>query len=59
MKPLGRFDSDLGMFVDEPRTPSTAHLEFLKYLIAQGRLESPRAPAPPRWGQRLTALAVR
>lgn len=42
MKTLGCFDADLQMFIEEPRELDQAHLEFLKYLIAEGILATPR-----------------
>jgi hypothetical protein len=41
MMSLGRYDSALQMFVDEPREPNLRRLAFLRWLIQNGRLEHP------------------
>ena len=46
MAALGRFDSDLEMFVDEPRTAEYRHLVFYRWLAARGRLEHDPAGPP-------------
>lgn len=55
MQPLGRFDTDLEMFVEEPRDPKISHLRFTRWLIITGRLDGDirtDKPPPPRWGRR-------
>jgi hypothetical protein len=41
MKSLGRYDSALQMFVEEPREPDLRRLTFLRWLIQNDRLEHP------------------
>ena len=41
MKTLGRYDSALQMFVEEPREPDVRRLAFLRWLIENRRLEHP------------------
>ncbi len=57
MPALGRYDPDLGMFVEEqPHQPSSAHLAFLRWLAEQGRLE--HAVAGPPAGEAWIAVLV-
>ena len=39
MKAVGRYDSALQMFVEEPREPDLRRLSFLRWLIENNRLE--------------------
>ena len=39
MKAVGRYDSALQMFVEEPREPDLRRLTFLRWLIENDRLE--------------------
>lgn len=39
MKKIGRYDSALQMFVEEPRELNLQRLNFLKWLVENGRLE--------------------
>jgi hypothetical protein len=39
MKAVGRYDSALQMFVEEPREPDVNRLSFLRWLIENNRLE--------------------
>ncbi|MCC6175302.1 MAG: hypothetical protein IT305_08385 [Chloroflexi bacterium] len=39
MKPVGRYDTSLQMFVEEPREPNLARLGFMRWLAERGRLE--------------------
>ena len=41
MAAIGRYDSDLQMFVEEPRDAQRAHLGFLRWLVEQRDLEHP------------------
>ena len=41
MKAVGRYDSALQMFVEEPRDPDLRQLTFLRWLIENNRLEHP------------------
>jgi hypothetical protein len=41
MKSLGRYDSALQMFVEEPCEPDLRRLTFLRWLIQNDRLEQP------------------
>jgi hypothetical protein len=41
MKSLGRYDSELQMFVEEPHEPDIRRLTFLRWLILNDRLEHP------------------
>jgi hypothetical protein len=41
MKALGRYDTTLHMFVEEPREPDLRRLTFLRWLIRNDRLEHP------------------
>jgi hypothetical protein len=43
---IGRYDSDLQMFVEEPRDVKREHLRFLRWLVERRRLEHP-ASGPP------------
>jgi hypothetical protein len=43
MKAVGRYDSALQMFVEEPREPDLVRLTFLRWLIENDRLEHPAA----------------
>ena len=46
MTATGRYDSDLRMFVEEPRDVKRAHLRFLRWLVERRMLEHP-ASGPP------------
>jgi hypothetical protein len=46
MAAIGRYDSDLQMFVEESRDAQRAHLRFLRWLVERGDLEHP-AFGPP------------
>ena len=46
MAAIGRYDSDLQMFVEEPRDVRRAHLRFLRWLVERRDLEHP-AVGPP------------
>jgi hypothetical protein len=39
MKKVGRYDSALQMFVEEPREPDVNRLTFMRWLIENNRLE--------------------
>jgi hypothetical protein len=39
MKAVGRYDSALQMFVEEPRDPDLRRLSFLRWLVENDRLE--------------------
>ncbi|MGE3268250.1 MAG: hypothetical protein AB7P40_05845 [Chloroflexota bacterium] len=39
MKAVGRYDTALQMFVEEPRDPDMKRLAFLRWLIENDRLE--------------------
>jgi hypothetical protein len=39
MKAVGRYDSALQMFVEEPREPDLNRLTFLRWLVENDRLE--------------------
>ena len=39
MKAVGRYDSALQMFVEEPREPDVKRLTFMRWLIENNRLE--------------------
>lgn len=39
MKAVGRYDSGLQMFVEEPREPDLRRLTFLRWLVENDRLE--------------------
>jgi hypothetical protein len=41
MKAVGRYDSALQMFVEEPRDPDLRRLTFLRWLVENNRLEHP------------------
>ena len=41
MKAVGRYDSALQMFVEEPREPDLRRLKFLRWLVKNDRLEHP------------------
>jgi hypothetical protein len=41
MKAVGRYDSALQMFVEEPCEPNLNKLTFLRWLIENNRLEHP------------------
>jgi hypothetical protein len=40
------FDGDLQMFREVPKPVNLAHLEFLRWLIEQGRLDHPSVRPP-------------
>lgn len=46
MKALGKYDELLQMFVEEPREPSLAHLQFLRWLGENDLLEHKIAGLP-------------
>ena len=46
MVAIGRYDSDLQMFVEEPRDVARAHLHFFRWLVERRRLEHPVAGPP-------------
>ena len=46
MAAIGRYDSDLQMFVEGPRDVQRAHLRFLRWLVERRELEHP-ACGPP------------
>jgi hypothetical protein len=46
MKAVGRYDSALQMFVEEPRDPDLRRLSFLRWLIDNNRLEHPAVGQP-------------
>jgi hypothetical protein len=41
MKAVGRYDTSLQMFVEEPRDPDLRQLNFLRWLIENDRMEHP------------------
>ena len=41
METVGRYDSALQMFVEEAREPDLRRLAFLRWLVANDRLEHP------------------
>ena len=41
MKAVGRYDTALQMFVEEPRDPDLRRLTFLRWLIDNDRMEHP------------------
>lgn len=43
---VGRYDTALQMFVDEPRILNLNHLAYLRYLAETGRLEHAVESAP-------------
>jgi hypothetical protein len=50
MKKMGRFDSDLEMFVEEqPKEINWEYLKFLRWCGEQGRLEHGVAGPIPAW----------
>jgi hypothetical protein len=55
MKAVGRYDSALQMFVEEPREPDLRQLTFLRWLIENNRLEHPAEG--PASGDLVVALA--
>jgi hypothetical protein len=46
MKTLGRYDTELQMFVEGPREPRIARLRFLRWLAERTNLEHPVAGPP-------------
>lgn len=46
MRELGRYDSALQMFVEQPRSVDMGRLKFLRWLGERGRLEHKIAGAP-------------
>jgi hypothetical protein len=52
MSPVGRYDGDLQMFVEEPRELNQDHLRFLRWLVEHRQLEHPVAGPPPDDGRR-------
>ena len=55
MKAVGRYDSALQMFVEEPRDPDLSRLGFLRWLIENNRLEHPAVG--PASGELVVAMA--
>ena len=55
MKPVGRYDPVLQMFVEELREPDLRRLTFMRWLVEHGRLEHPASG--PASGQLTVALA--
>ena len=55
MKAVGRYDSALQMFVEEPREPDLRRLTFLRWLIEHNRLEHPAVG--PASGELVVAMA--
>ena len=55
MKAVGRYDSALQMFVEEPREPDLRQLTFLRWLIENNRLEHPAEG--PASGELVVALS--
>jgi hypothetical protein len=55
MKAVGRYDTALQMFVEEPRDPDLARLGFLRWLIDNNRLEHPAVG--PASGELVVAAA--
>jgi hypothetical protein len=55
MKPVGRYDSALQMFVEAPREPNLRCLAFLRWLGENHRLEHP--VGGPASGELVVALA--
>ena len=55
MKAVGRYDSALQMFVEEPRDPDLCRLNFLRWLIENNRLEHP--VVGPASGELVVAMA--
>jgi hypothetical protein len=49
MKAMGRYDSRLQMFVEEPRAVDLAKLAFLRWMVEHGLLE--HEPAGPPSGE--------
>lgn len=45
-KELGRYDPDLGMFVEAKKEPDLKRLIFLRRLVEQGRMEHTYAGPP-------------
>ena len=43
---IGRYDSDLQMFVEEPRDARRVHLRFLRWLVERQGLEHPVSGPP-------------
>ena len=41
MKAVGRYDTNLQMFVEEPRDPDLRRLSFMRWLVENNRLEHP------------------
>ena len=41
MKAVGRYDTSLQMFVEEPRDPDLRRLGFMRWLVENNRLEHP------------------
>ncbi len=46
MKRTLRYDGDLHMFCEAPREINVAHLQFLRWLVEQGRLDDPPVGPP-------------
>ena len=55
MKAVGRYDTALQMFVEEPREPDLRQLTFLRWLIENNRLEHPAEG--PASGELVVVLA--
>ena len=55
MKAIGRYDTNLQMFVEEPRDPDLRRLSFMRWLVEHNRLEHPAIG--PASGEIVTLLA--
>ena len=55
MKAVGRYDSALQMFVEEPREPDLRQLTFLRWLIENDRSSTRRSG--PASGELVVAMA--
>jgi hypothetical protein len=55
MKAVGRYDTALQMFVEEPRDPDLRRLTFLRWLVDNNRLEHPAVG--PASGELVVAMA--
>jgi hypothetical protein len=55
MKAVGRYDTNLQMFVEEPRDPDLRRLSFMRWLVENNRLEHPAIG--PATGEIATLLA--
>ena len=57
MKEIGRYDTSLQMFVEEPRPVDSGRLRFMRWLGEQGRLEHAVA-GPPQGDLALAMVAL-